>query len=61
MGWKAVEFFNQFKIKLVVGVSGKVDDIVDQLLKGKIKRGENICEPGEGKGYGLKKEDGHNE
>ena len=59
MGRRAVEFFNQFGIKQIVGVSGKVDDIIDQLVKGKLKGGENICEPGAGKGYGVEKEDAH--
>lgn len=57
MGFKALSFFEQFGIKTIVGVTGKVDDIIDQLIKGKLKGGESLCKPGSGKGYGVEKED----
>jgi predicted Fe-Mo cluster-binding NifX family protein len=55
MGMRAVSFFEQFKIKTVVGVSGTVDDVIDQLKDGILKSGESLCKPGAGKGYGLEK------
>ena len=59
MGWRAIEFFKEFKIEAIVGVSGKVDDVIEQFIKGELKGGESTCDPGAGKGYGLDKEDGH--
>lgn len=57
MGFRATGFFNEFGIKTIMGVTGKVDDVIDQLIKGKLKGGESLCEPGLGKGYGIEKED----
>jgi len=59
MGFRAQGFFDEFGIKTIVGVSGKVDDVIEQLAKGKLKGGESLCKPGLGKGYGLEKEDSH--
>lgn len=64
MGMRAVSFFQEYGIKTIVGVSGKIDDVVEQLKKGTLEGGESLCNPGAGKGYGLEKEecdhpDGH--
>lgn len=55
MGMRATGFFDQFGIKTIVGVSGKIDEIIEQLLKGALKGGESLCKPGSGKGYGVEK------
>ncbi len=60
-GFRAQQFFEEFGIKLVVGVSGRVDDALQALAKGKLEGGEGSCSPGAGKGYGIPKEDGHGE
>ena len=60
-GFRAQQFFNEFGIKLITGVQGKVDDVINDFIKGKIKQGEDLCKPSKGKGYGIKKEDGHEE
>ena len=59
MGWRAEELFKGFGIKTIVGVTGKVDRAINQILKGMLKGGESLCSPSSGKGYGLEKEDGH--
>ena len=59
MGWRAQQFFDQFSIKTIVGVSGKIDDVIEQFVKGTLKGGESLCKPSGGKGYGIEKEDGH--
>lgn len=56
-GFRAQEFFNEFGIKLIVGIQGKIDDVIEQLIKGTLKGGESLCKPGAGKGYGIEKED----
>lgn len=55
MGHRAVEFFNQYNIDTIVGVSGKIDDVVKKILDGTLKGGESLCNPGIGKGYGIEK------
>jgi len=56
MGMRATGFFEEYGIKTIVGISGKVSDVVEQLKKGALKGGESLCRPGAGKGYGLDKE-----
>lgn len=55
MGMRATGFFDQFGIETIVGVSGRIDEVIDQLLKGALKGGESLCRPGLGKGYGIEK------
>jgi len=55
MGQRAQGMFAEKQIKPVVGVQGKVDDVIDKLLKGQLKGGESLCQPGRGKGYGIPK------
>ncbi len=55
MGMRATSFFEEYSIKTIVGVSGKIDDVVEQLKKGTLEGGESLCKPGAGKGYGLEK------
>ncbi len=60
-GFRAQQLFEEFGIKLILGVQGKVDSIINDFIKGKIKQGEDLCNPKKGRGYGIKKEDGHEE
>ena len=60
-GFRAQQFFNEFRIELITGVQGKIDDVIEQILKGTLKGGESLCKPGSGKGYGVEKEDSHHE
>jgi len=55
MGMRATSFFNDLGIKTIVGVSGRIDDIIEKIAKGTLKGGESLCKPGAGKGYGLDK------
>ncbi len=55
MGMNAVNFFNQFGIEIVVGISGAIDDIIKKLEAGSLEGGESLCNPGDGKGYGIDK------
>ena len=55
MGGKAMGLFNQFNIDIITGVSGRVEQIIDQMAKGSLQGGESLCQPGAGKGYGLDK------
>ena len=55
MGSRAVQFFSQFGIDVIVGISGKIDDVIKKILDGTLKGGESLCSPGGGKGYGVEK------
>ena len=55
MGMRATGFFDEFGIQAIVGVSGKIDDVIKKLEKGTLEGGESLCRPGAGKGYGLDK------
>lgn len=55
MGMRATSFFQEYGIQAIVGVSGKIDEVIEQLKKGTLESGESLCKPGAGKGYGLDK------
>jgi predicted Fe-Mo cluster-binding NifX family protein len=55
MGMRATGFFNELGIQAVVGVGGRVDEVIEKLQKGTLEGGESLCKPGSGKGYGVEK------
>ena len=55
MGARATGFFNELGIQAVVGLSGRIDEVIEKLQKGTLEGGESLCKPGSGKGYGLDK------
>ncbi len=60
-GFRAQQFCQQYGIRLVLGVSGSVEETLQRFAKGELEEGESSCLPGSGRGYGVKKEDGHGE
>jgi len=56
-GFRAQQFFDEFNIKLIAGVQGKVDDAINDFINKELKLGESLCSPGKGEGYGIEKED----
>ncbi|MDO9573995.1 MAG: dinitrogenase iron-molybdenum cofactor, partial [Candidatus Contubernalis sp.] len=55
MGARAQGLFAEFGIKTIVGVTEKITEVIDKLVKGTLIGGESLCKPGAGKGYGLDK------
>jgi len=55
MGMRARGFFDEAGIQAILGVTGKIDEVIQALLSGTLKGGESLCKPGAGKGYGLDK------
>ncbi len=55
MGRRAEALFSEKGIKTIVGISGRVDEVIDSLSKGTLKGGESLCRPGSGRGYGMEK------
>lgn len=58
-GGRAQAFFQEYGIRLILGISGSVDNVISRLLDGTLESSKSLCSPGEGKGYGIEKEDGH--
>lgn len=64
MGRRAEDLFAQSGIRTILGVSGTVEDAIQQILEGRLEGGESLCTPGAGKGYGVEKSEcthGNNE
>ena len=55
MGHRAVGFFQQYGIDVIMGVTGKIDDVIQKILNGTLEGGESLCAPGQGKGFGIEK------
>ena len=55
MGPRAVQFFNQYGIEVIVGIAGPVNNVIEKILNGTLEGGESLCSPGGGKGYGVEK------
>ena len=49
---KATDLFNTYGISYVLGIDGKVDDIIGSFIKGELKGGESSCDHGAGEGCG---------
>jgi len=54
-GNKGDRFFNEFGIQAIIGVRGKISDVVEKIVNGTLEGSESFCTPGSGKGYGLDK------
>ncbi|MBN2482815.1 MAG: NifB/NifX family molybdenum-iron cluster-binding protein [Candidatus Omnitrophica bacterium] len=57
MGQRAQDLFVQAGIRTVVGIRGKIDEIMKEAAAGTLKGGESLCKPGAGKGYGVEKDE----
>mgnify|MGYP000849899575 FL=1 len=55
IGSRASSIFSEYGIKTIVGISGKIDDVIEQLRKGALQSKGSLCDHGSGKDYGLDK------
>jgi predicted Fe-Mo cluster-binding NifX family protein len=55
MGRRAEALFAEKSIETLVGITGRVDDIIEKLISGTLEGGESLCKPGAGRGYGVEK------
>ena len=56
MGPRAAGFFDELKIKAIMGIDGSIEDVIEALAKGTLKDdGGSTCLPGAGRGYGVEK------
>lgn len=56
-GTRAQMLFAEKNIQFILGVTDKIDEVIDKLCKGKLEGGESLCSPGAGKGYGVEKDE----
>ncbi|MDD3656409.1 MAG: NifB/NifX family molybdenum-iron cluster-binding protein [Atribacterota bacterium] len=57
MGNRAQVLFAEKGITPVIGVSGKINKVVNEFVEGRLQGGVSSCKPGAGKGYGIEKEE----
>ena len=50
-----MQLFADNNIKPILGVSGSIDGVIEELKKEILEGGESTCSPGVGKGYGVDK------
>ncbi len=58
MGARAIQFFKEFGIDTIVGVSGSISSVIKDLAEGTLKSGESSCDPKSGRGFGLERQGG---
>jgi len=58
-GQKAIMLFEEYGIKMILGIQGNIDSVLKKFVNGQLEEKESFCSPGKGKGYGIKKEDGY--
>ena len=52
MGPKAINLFNQNNVQPIVGVSGDIENVITDFLRGELKTGESDCDHGKnGQGH----------
>ncbi len=61
IGQSAIGFLQQYGIETIVGIEGKISDVIDKLVKGKLLSGKSLCQPESGKNYGIGKKCDHEE
>jgi predicted Fe-Mo cluster-binding NifX family protein len=57
MGRRAEALFAEKDIQILVGVTGRVNEVIEKLISGKLEGGESLCFPGAGRGYGIEKDE----
>ncbi len=55
MGNRAQSLFAEIGITPIIGISGKISEVIDEFIQGRLEGGESSCKPGAGKGYGIEK------
>jgi predicted Fe-Mo cluster-binding NifX family protein len=55
MGMRARNLFDEYHIMTILGITGRIDYVIEEIKNGTLKGGESLCRPGAGKGYGYDK------
>lgn len=54
-GQRALDLFAQAGIEVILGISGRIDEVIDKIIQGTLEGGQSLCRPGGGRGYGVDK------
>jgi len=55
-GRRAINLFQEVGIQAILGITGRIDEVIDQLINGSLEGGESLCKPGLGKSHGQSEE-----
>jgi predicted Fe-Mo cluster-binding NifX family protein len=55
MGARAQALFNESGIKVIIGVSGEINVVIEKYIKNELLAGPSTCSEGGGRGYGIAK------
>ena len=55
IGPRAIGFFSEYRIEVIAGITGKVDNVIAEYIAGTLVGGESNCSTGAGRGYGIDK------
>lgn len=44
MGQRAIDLFNSLGIRVMVGITGTVDEAIDKFMHGNLQGGKNLCD-----------------
>jgi predicted Fe-Mo cluster-binding NifX family protein len=55
MGSRAQRLFSEKGIQAIMGIEGKIDDVLERFARDELESGESLCKPGSGKGHGIEK------
>ncbi|NMA92497.1 MAG: dinitrogenase iron-molybdenum cofactor [Firmicutes bacterium] len=58
-GRRAIDLFNQNNIEVIIGITGPVEQAVEDYLAGKLTSRDSLCERGQGRGSGEPGPGGH--
>ena|GEM_PF-288459 len=58
-GPMAINFFKEYGIEMILGITGDVDKAIDEFTRGELASKNSLCNPRTAKGYGVDKEDAH--
>lgn len=59
IGSKAINYFQQYNIKVYKGLNAPINELVELYLSGNIKNEDFECVKGSGRDYGIPKADAH--
>ena len=57
IGQRAISFLKQYGIEVILGIEGKINDVIEKLIEGKLVSGESLCNQKAGKNCGIEKKE----
>lgn len=57
IGQRAISFLKQYGIEVILGIEGKINDVIEKLIEGKLVSGESLCNHKAGKNCDIEKKE----